>query len=67
MALDGLLIARAQFAFTIDYHILWPAYSIGISGFIVVLNLLSLGSRQPSIAPFCASGFNSLRWASPWP
>jgi cytochrome bd-type quinol oxidase subunit 1 len=40
-------IARAQFAFTIDYHILWPAYSIGISGFIVVLNLLWFGSRQP--------------------
>jgi cytochrome bd ubiquinol oxidase subunit I len=47
MALDGLLISRAQFAFTIGYHILWPAYSIGISGFIVVLNILWLGSGRP--------------------
>jgi cytochrome d ubiquinol oxidase subunit I len=46
MALDGLLIARAQFAFTIGYHTLWPAYSIGISGFIVILNLLWLGSGR---------------------
>src|SRR5205823_10608086 len=28
-------------------HILWPAYSIGISGFIVILNILWLRSRQP--------------------
>jgi cytochrome d ubiquinol oxidase subunit I len=47
MTLDGLLISRAQFAFTIGYHILWPAYSIGISGFIVILNLLWLGSGRP--------------------
>jgi cytochrome d ubiquinol oxidase subunit I len=39
---DGLLLARAQFAFTIGFHILWPAYSIGVSGFIVVVNALWL-------------------------
>src|SRR5689334_19904374 len=47
MALDGLLIARAQFAFTIGYHILWPAYSIGISGFIVILGILWLRTGRP--------------------
>jgi cytochrome d ubiquinol oxidase subunit I len=47
MALDGLLISRAQFAFTIGYHILWPTYSIGISGFIVILNALWLWTRRP--------------------
>jgi cytochrome d ubiquinol oxidase subunit I len=47
MALDGLLISRAQFAFTIGYHILWPAYTIGISGFIVLFNVLWLASGQP--------------------
>jgi cytochrome d ubiquinol oxidase subunit I len=46
MALDGLLIARAQFAFTIGYHILWPAYSIGISGFIVILGILWLATGR---------------------
>src|ERR1700722_10036379 len=47
MALDGLLISRAQSAFTIGYHILWPAYSIGISGFLVILNVLWLWSQRP--------------------
>jgi len=42
MALDTVLLSRLQFAFTIGYHILWPAYTIGISGFIVILNLFWL-------------------------
>jgi cytochrome d ubiquinol oxidase subunit I len=37
MTADAVLLSRAQFAFTIGYHILWPAYTIGISGFIVLL------------------------------
>ncbi|MGH7040225.1 MAG: cytochrome ubiquinol oxidase subunit I [Stellaceae bacterium] len=35
-----VLLSRAQFALTIGYHILWPAYSIGISGYIVLLGVL---------------------------
>jgi cytochrome bd ubiquinol oxidase subunit I len=46
MNLDAVLLSRLQFAFTIGYHILWPAYTIGISGFIVVLNLLSRRTRK---------------------
>ena len=42
MTLDGLLAARAQFAFTIAFHILWPAYTIGISGFIAIVSALWL-------------------------
>ena len=42
MKLDPLLLARAQFAFTIGFHILWPAYTIGVSGFIVIVDLLWL-------------------------
>ena len=44
--MDALLLSRLQFAFTIGYHILWPAYTIGISGFIVVLNILWLRTRK---------------------
>src|SRR5437763_13342979 len=47
MTADGLLLARAQFAFTIGFHILWPAYTIGLSGFIVILNILWLRTRNP--------------------
>jgi cytochrome d ubiquinol oxidase subunit I len=47
MTLDALMASRIQFAFTIGYHILWPAYTIGISGFIVLLNILWLRTRRP--------------------
>jgi cytochrome bd ubiquinol oxidase subunit I len=47
MTADGLLASRAQFAFTIGFHILWPAYTIGVSGFIVILNFLWLQTRKP--------------------
>ena len=46
MDLDAVLLSRLQFAFTIGYHILWPAYTIGISGFIVILNLAWLRTRN---------------------
>src|SRR3954469_15230275 len=42
MTLDGLIAARAQFAFTIAFHILWPAYTIGISSFIAIVSALWL-------------------------
>ena len=29
MSPDAVLISRIQFAFTIGYHILWPAWTIG--------------------------------------
>jgi cytochrome bd ubiquinol oxidase subunit I len=38
MTFDSVLLSRLQFAWTIGYHILWPAYTIGISGFIVILS-----------------------------
>jgi cytochrome d ubiquinol oxidase subunit I len=46
MTLDGLLAARIQFAFTIAFHILWPAYTIGISGFIAIVGALWLKTGQ---------------------
>jgi cytochrome bd ubiquinol oxidase subunit I len=39
---ETVLLSRIQFAFTIGYHILWPAYTIGVSGYIVLLNALWL-------------------------
>src|ERR1700681_2026078 len=47
MSPDAVLLSRIQFAFTVGYHILWPAWTIGISGFIVVLNVLWLKTRRP--------------------
>ena len=45
--LDALLLARIQFAFTISFHILFPALSIGLASYLAVLEGLWLGTRKP--------------------
>jgi cytochrome d ubiquinol oxidase subunit I len=34
---DPLLLARVQFAFTISFHIIFPAFTIGLASFLVVV------------------------------
>src|SRR6201998_1902431 len=46
MTVSTVTLSRLQFAFTIGYHIMWPAYSIGIAGFIVLLNGLWLRTEN---------------------
>ena len=46
MSFDTVLLSRLQFAWTIGYHILWPAYTIGISGFIVIVNAAWLATGR---------------------
>jgi cytochrome d ubiquinol oxidase subunit I len=38
--LDVVLLARVQFAFTVAFHIVFPAFSIGLSAFIATLEIL---------------------------
>jgi cytochrome bd ubiquinol oxidase subunit I len=37
MDLDATLLARLQFAFTISFHIIFPAFSIGLAAFVATL------------------------------
>lgn len=37
MDLDPILLARIQFAFTVSFHIIFPAFSIGLAAFIATL------------------------------
>ncbi len=37
MELDPVLLARIQFAFTVSFHIIFPAISIGLSSFLAVI------------------------------
>ncbi len=49
--LDGFtaeLLARLQFAFTIAFHIVFPAFSIGLSAYLAVLNALWLKTGMPT-------------------
>lgn len=39
---DALLLARIQFAFTIAFHIIFPAFTIGLASFLAVLEALWL-------------------------
>ena len=38
----ALMLARAQFAFTMSFHIIFPAFSIGLASYLAVLNGLWL-------------------------
>ncbi|MCG7628901.1 cytochrome ubiquinol oxidase subunit I [Epibacterium sp. MM17-32] len=47
--LDGIsaeTLARVQFAFTVSFHIIFPAFSIGLASFLAVLNALWLRTRD---------------------
>ena len=38
----ALIIARIQFAFTISFHFIFPAFSIGLASYLAVLEALWL-------------------------
>ncbi|MSU89236.1 cytochrome ubiquinol oxidase subunit I [Rhodobacteraceae bacterium 2CG4] len=47
--LDGFsaeTLARMQFAFTVSFHIIFPAFSIGLASFLAVLNGMWLWTRD---------------------
>jgi cytochrome d ubiquinol oxidase subunit I len=46
MHFDALLLSRLQFAFTIAFHIIFPSFSIGLAGFLTVLEGLWLATRN---------------------
>ncbi len=44
--LDATLLARVQFAFTVSFHIIFPAFSIGLASYLAVLQGLWLWTKQ---------------------
>jgi cytochrome d ubiquinol oxidase subunit I len=44
--IDALVLARAQFAFTIAFHIVFPAFSIGLASYLAVLEGLWLRTKN---------------------
>jgi len=46
MDLDPVFLSRLQFAFVVAFHILLPAFTIGLAAFIVVLEGLYLAKRD---------------------
>ncbi|CAN7457142.1 cytochrome ubiquinol oxidase subunit I [Rhizobium sp. LjRoot254] len=44
--LDAAMLARLQFAFTVSFHIVFPAFSIGLASYLAVLEGLYLWTRD---------------------
>lgn len=40
------ILARVQFAFTVSFHIIFPAFSIGLASFLAVVNALWLWTKD---------------------
>jgi cytochrome d ubiquinol oxidase subunit I len=47
MDLDLLLLSRIQFAFTISFHIIFPAFTIGLAAWLATLESLSMATGNP--------------------
>ncbi len=45
--LDPVLLARIQFAFTISFHIVFPAFTIGLASWLAVIEGLWLKTHKP--------------------
>lgn len=43
---DAILLARIQFAFTVAFHFIFPAFSIGLASYLAVLNGLYLKTKD---------------------
>lgn len=45
-SLDPVVLARLQFAFTVSFHIIFPAFSIGLASYLAVLEALWLWTKR---------------------
>jgi len=43
---DAILLARIQFAFTVAFHFIFPAFTIGLASYLAVLNGLYLRKKD---------------------
>src|ERR1700723_646430 len=43
----ALLLSRIQFAFTVSFHIIFPAFTVGLAAWLAVLEALSLSTGRP--------------------
>jgi cytochrome bd ubiquinol oxidase subunit I len=43
----ALLLSRIQFAFTVSFHIIFPAFTVGLAAWLAFLEALSLATERP--------------------
>ena len=67
MTLDPLLLSRMQFAWVIAWHILLPAFTVGLASYIALLEGLHLATGRERLPPASRiSGSGSSRSRSAW-
>ena len=54
MTLDPLILSRLQWAWVIGWHILLPAFTVGMASYIAVLEGLHFFSPQRGLAAYLA-------------
>ncbi len=64
--LDAFHLARIQFAFTVSFHIIFPAITIGLASYLAVLEGLWLKTKTLSGVRFTISGQKSLPLTLAW-
>ena len=47
MDFTALLLSRMQFAFTVSFHIIFPAFTIGLAAWLMTLELFSYFTKKP--------------------
>jgi len=47
MDVTPLLLSRIQFAFTVSFHIIFPAFTVGLAAWLAFLEALSLATDRP--------------------
>ena len=45
-SVDAILLARVQFGFTVSFHIVFPALTIGLASYLAVLEAIWLGTGR---------------------
>jgi cytochrome bd ubiquinol oxidase subunit I len=48
MDVTALLLSRLQFAFTVSFHIIFPAFTIGLAAWLTVLEAMHLATGRPT-------------------
>jgi hypothetical protein len=47
MSLDPLLLSRVQFAFVVSFHIIFPAFTIGLATWLATIEGMRLATGDP--------------------
>lgn len=53
MSIDTIILSRAQFGFTIGFHILFPTFNIGLALFLTIMEGMWLKTRNPVYLKIC--------------